>query len=139
MIVMDRENLHVPGRSHVMSTTHDLEELDAFRVGGHPARPSPGALAALLTSSSSPGSERWRRGRSRFERTSDMLRYTRRSGAGISPAQGRAQASLKSGDPRRTRARSGSPNRASGQAGPGVASEMFLGARARPASGASRK
>ena len=32
MIVMDRENLHAPGWSHVLSTTNDLEELDAFRV-----------------------------------------------------------------------------------------------------------
>ena len=32
MIVMDRENLHAPGWSHVLSTTNDLEELDAFRI-----------------------------------------------------------------------------------------------------------
>ena len=32
MIVMDRENLYAPGWSHVLSTTNDLAELDAFRV-----------------------------------------------------------------------------------------------------------
>ena len=32
MIVMDRENLHAPGWSHVLSTTNDLAELDAFRI-----------------------------------------------------------------------------------------------------------
>jgi hypothetical protein len=32
VIVMDRENLHAPGWSHVLSTTNDLEELDAFRI-----------------------------------------------------------------------------------------------------------
>jgi hypothetical protein len=31
MIVMDRENALAPGWSHVLSTTDDLEELDAFR------------------------------------------------------------------------------------------------------------
>ena len=31
MIVMDRENLMVPGWSHVLSTTNDLAELDEFR------------------------------------------------------------------------------------------------------------
>ncbi|HTO74346.1 MAG TPA: hypothetical protein VMJ30_11005 [Gemmatimonadales bacterium] len=32
MIVMDRENLHAPGWSHVLSTTNDLEELERFRL-----------------------------------------------------------------------------------------------------------
>jgi Protein of unknown function (DUF4031) len=31
VIVMDRENLMVPGWSHVLSTTNDLAELDEFR------------------------------------------------------------------------------------------------------------
>ena len=31
VIVMDRENLYAPGWSHVLSTTNDLAELDAFR------------------------------------------------------------------------------------------------------------
>lgn len=39
MIVMDRENLFARGWSHVVSTGHDVEELDAFRVrvGAPPA------------------------------------------------------------------------------------------------------
>ena len=32
MLIMDRENLHAPGWSHVLSTTNNLEELEAFRV-----------------------------------------------------------------------------------------------------------
>lgn len=32
MIVMDRVNALAPGWSHVLSTTNDLGELDAFRV-----------------------------------------------------------------------------------------------------------
>lgn len=32
MIVMDRVNAIVPGWSHVLSTTNDLAELDAFRI-----------------------------------------------------------------------------------------------------------
>ncbi|HKV73417.1 MAG TPA: hypothetical protein VJN95_02795 [Gemmatimonadales bacterium] len=32
MIVMDRENLHAPGWSHVLSTSNDLEELERFRL-----------------------------------------------------------------------------------------------------------
>lgn len=32
MIVMDRENLHAPGWSHVLSTTNDLAELERFRL-----------------------------------------------------------------------------------------------------------
>ena len=38
MIVMDRENLYAPGWSHALSTTNDLDELEAFRerVGAPP-------------------------------------------------------------------------------------------------------
>jgi hypothetical protein len=32
MIVMDRVNALAPGWSHVLSTTNDLAELDAFRI-----------------------------------------------------------------------------------------------------------
>lgn len=32
MIVMDRENLHAPGWSHVLSSSNDLDELEAFRI-----------------------------------------------------------------------------------------------------------
>ena len=39
MIIMDRENLMVPGWSHVLSTDNDIAELEAFRVlVGAPAR-----------------------------------------------------------------------------------------------------
>ena len=31
MIVMDRENLYAPGWSHVLSTSNDIAELEAFR------------------------------------------------------------------------------------------------------------
>jgi hypothetical protein len=79
VIVMDRENLHARGWSHVLSTTNDLDELDAFRVlVGAP----PQALHL--------GNGRWPHldlklePRERalvsprvrvFERTSEMLRY----------------------------------------------------------------
>jgi hypothetical protein len=38
VIVMDRENLMAPGWSHVLSTTNDIVELEAFRerVGAPP-------------------------------------------------------------------------------------------------------
>jgi hypothetical protein len=76
---MDRENLYAPGWSHVLSTTNDLAELEAFRVRvGAP----PEALHL--------GNRRWPHldlklePRERalassdvqvFERTQDMLRY----------------------------------------------------------------
>ncbi len=81
MIVMDRENLYARGYSHVLSTTNDLEELDAFRIRvGAP----PQALHL--------GNQRWPHldlklePRERaltmpdvrvFERTPDMLRFLR--------------------------------------------------------------
>jgi hypothetical protein len=79
VIVMDRENLHAPGWSHVLSSTNDLDELEAFRrlVGAPPQalhlrngrwphldlklEPRERALVA-------PGVQV-------FERTSEMLRY----------------------------------------------------------------
>jgi hypothetical protein len=76
---MDRENLYAPGWSHVLSTTNDLAELEAFRV--HVGAP-PEALHL--------GNRRWPhldlklepRGRALaaphvrvFDRTPDMLRY----------------------------------------------------------------
>ena len=82
MIVMDLENLYARGWSHVLSTTNDLAELDAFRVKvGAP----PEALHL--------GNRRWPHLDLKlgprdlalaspdvrvFERTSDMLRYLRR-------------------------------------------------------------
>ena len=81
MIVMDRENRYAPGWSHVLSTTNDLQELEAFRIRvGAP----PQALHL--------GNRRWPHldlklePRERalafpdvrvFERTSDLLRYLR--------------------------------------------------------------
>ncbi len=89
MIVMDRENLHAPGWSHVLSTTDDLEELDAFRVRvGAPRQalhlgrwrhldlklePRERALAAPEVRV--------------FERTSDMLRYLKALRAGDQPGR----------------------------------------------------
>jgi hypothetical protein len=79
---MDRENLYAPGWSHVVSTTNDLDELEAFRerVGAPPQ--------ALHL-----GNRRWPhldlklepRDRALeapdvrvFERTPDMIRFLRR-------------------------------------------------------------
>ncbi len=86
MIVMDRENLYAPGWSHVLSTTNNLDELEAFRerVGA-----PPGALHL--------GNRRWPhldlklepRDRALaapdvrvFERTPDMIRFLRRQAGG---------------------------------------------------------
>ena len=79
MIVMDRHNRTAPGWSHVLSTTNDLAELEAFRI-------SVGAPPQALHL----GNRRWPHldlklePRERalalpevrvFERTSDMLRF----------------------------------------------------------------
>jgi len=89
VIVMDRENLHAPGWSHVLSTTGDLDELDAFRVRvGAPRQalhlgrwphldlklePRERALAAPEVRV--------------FERTSDMLRYIKALRSGDQPGR----------------------------------------------------
>jgi len=89
VIVMDRENLHAPGWSHVLSTTDDLEELDAFRIRvGAPRQalhlgrwphldlklePRERALAAPEVRV--------------FERTSDMLRYIKALRSGDQPGR----------------------------------------------------
>jgi hypothetical protein len=89
VIVMDRENLHAPGWSHVLSTTDDLEELDAFRIRvGAPRQalhlgrwphldlklePRERALAAPEVRV--------------FERTSDMLRYIKALPPGDQPGR----------------------------------------------------
>jgi hypothetical protein len=91
VIVMDRENMHAPGWSHVLSTTNDLDELDAFRIRvGAP----PQALHL--------GKGRWPHldlklePRERalvlpevrvFERTSEMLRYLKALGTDEPPAR----------------------------------------------------
>ena len=81
MIVMDRENLLARGWSHVVSTTNDVAELEAFRARVCAPR------AALQL-----GNARWPhldlRGEPRelalactdivlVERTSDLIRYVR--------------------------------------------------------------
>ena len=86
MIVMDRENLYAPGWSHVLSTTNDVDELDAFRerVGAPPQalhlgnrrwphldlklEPRDRALAAPDVRV--------------FERTPDMIRFLRQQAGG---------------------------------------------------------
>lgn len=84
MIVMDRENLHAPGWSHVLSTTGDLDELDAFRV-------RVGAPRQALHLGRWPHLDLKLEPRDRalvapevrvFERTSDMLRYLKSLRAG---------------------------------------------------------
>jgi hypothetical protein len=82
VIVMDRENLYAPGWSHVLSTTNDLAELDAFRVSvGAPPQ------ALHLGNSRWPHLDLKLEPRDRalaspdvrvFERTPDMLRYLHR-------------------------------------------------------------
>ncbi|HEU5305006.1 MAG TPA: hypothetical protein VFU40_10220 [Gemmatimonadales bacterium] len=79
MIVMDRENLHAAGWSHVLSTTNDISELRAFcqRVGA--------PLEALhLQNRRWPHLDLKLEARTRalacadvrvFERTRDMLRF----------------------------------------------------------------
>ena len=79
MIVMDRENLTARGWSHVLSTTGDVEELEAFRkrVGAPPQ-------ALHLENRRWPHLDLKLEPRDRalaapdvrvFERTSEMLRY----------------------------------------------------------------
>jgi len=81
---MDRENLHAPGWSHVLSTTDDLDELDAFRV-------RVGAPRQALHLGRWPHLDLKVEPRDRalvapevrvFERTSDMLRYLKSLRAG---------------------------------------------------------
>jgi hypothetical protein len=77
---MDRENLYAPGWSHVLSTTNDLNELDAFRERiGAPRE-------ALHLGNRWPHLDLKLEPRDRalampgvrvFERTSDMLRFLR--------------------------------------------------------------
>ena len=81
---MDRENLHAPGWSHVLSTTDDLDELDAFRL-------RVGAPRQALHLGRWPHLDLKVEPRDRalvapevrvFERTSDMLRYLKSLRAG---------------------------------------------------------
>jgi hypothetical protein len=81
VIVMDRENLFAPGWSHVVSTTNDLDELEAFRerVGAPPQALHLGnrqwphldlKLEPRMRALASPDVQI-------FERTSDMIRFLR--------------------------------------------------------------
>jgi hypothetical protein len=81
VIVMDRENLFAPGWSHVVSTTNDLDELEAFRerVGAPPQALHLGnrrwphldlKLDPRMRALASPDVQV-------FERTSDMIRFLR--------------------------------------------------------------
>jgi hypothetical protein len=82
VIVMDRENLYAPGWSHVLSTTNDVAELEAFRirVGAPPQALHLGnrrwphldlKLEPRSLALASPDVKV-------FERTSEMLRYLHR-------------------------------------------------------------
>ena len=81
MIVMDRENLFARGWSHVVSTTNDIAELEAFRIrGGAP----PAALQVRnrrwphLDLRDAPRERALREAGLVVESTSDLIRYVRR-------------------------------------------------------------
>jgi len=78
MIVMDRENLWAPGWSHVLSTSNDIAELQAFcaRVGAPAAALHLGGRWPHLDLKLEPRELAFRCSDVRvFERTSDMLRF----------------------------------------------------------------
>ncbi len=77
MIVMDRENLHAPGWSHVLSTTDDLDELEAFRIlVGAPRQALHLGRWPHLDLKLEPRERALASPEVRvFERTSEMLRY----------------------------------------------------------------
>ena len=86
MIVMDRENLYAPGWSHVLSTTNDLDELEAFR-----RRVGAPSEALHLSNGRWPHLDLKLDPRERalaapdvrvFERTPDMIRFLRAQGQG---------------------------------------------------------
>jgi hypothetical protein len=84
MLIMDRENLYAPGWSHVLSTTNDPAELNAFRV-----RIGAPAAALHMSNRGIPHLDLKLEARDRalasidvrvFERTAEMLRYLRECG-----------------------------------------------------------
>ena len=89
MIVMDRENLHAPGWSHVLSTTDDLDELDAFRIRvGAPRQALHLGRWPHLDLKLEPRERALATPEVRvFERTSDMLRYIKALRAGDQPGR----------------------------------------------------
>lgn len=103
MIVMDRVNAVAPGWSHVLSTTNDLNELEAFRIRvGAPRqafhlrgrRPhldlklAPRELALVQPDVRV------------FERTSDLLRFLKHLKAAPAAADGRDSAEAAAENPR---------------------------------------
>lgn len=89
MIVMDRENMHAPGWSHVLSTTDDLDELETFRVlVGAPRQALHLGRWPHLDLKLEPRERALASPEVRvFERTSEMLRYIKalRGGAQTGP------------------------------------------------------
>ena len=86
MIVMDRENLYAPGWSHVLSTTSDLDELEAFRrrVGAPPQALHLGNRWPHLDLKLEPRDRALGAPDVRvFERTPEMIRFLRRHAGGV--------------------------------------------------------
>ena len=86
MIVMDRENLYAPGWSHVLSTTSDLDELEAFRrrVGAPPQALHLGNRWPHLDLKLEPRDRALAAPDVRvFERTPEMIRFLRRHAGGV--------------------------------------------------------
>ena len=86
MIVMDRENLFAPGWSHVLSTTSDLDELEAFRrrVGAPPQALHLGNRWPHLDLKLEPRDRALAAPDVRvFERTPEMIRFLRRHAGGV--------------------------------------------------------
>jgi hypothetical protein len=86
---MDRENMHAPGWSHVLSTTDDLDELETFRVlVGAPRQALHLGRWPHLDLKLEPRERALASPEVRvFERTSEMLRYIKalRGGAQTGP------------------------------------------------------
>jgi hypothetical protein len=89
VIVMDRENMHAPGWSHVLSTTDDLDELETFRIlVGAPRQALHLGRWPHLDLKLEPRERALASPEVRvFERTSEMLRYIKalRGGAQTGP------------------------------------------------------
>jgi hypothetical protein len=89
VIVMDRENMHAPGWSHVLSTTDDLGELETFRIlVGAPRQALHLGRWPHLDLKLEPRERALASPEVRvFERTSEMLRYIKalRGGAQTGP------------------------------------------------------
>lgn len=91
MIVMDRVNALAPGWSHVLSTTNDLGELDAFRIRiGAPRQAFHlSGRRPHLDLRDAPRELALRQPDVRvFDRTSDLLRFLRAETGEEPPAEG---------------------------------------------------